>query len=774
MEKGEKSMRDTSQILAEILVDGALRVHLIGVAGSGMSGLAGLLLAMGHQVSGSDKVTTVEVERLRGLGLEFHQPQSAENVQQADLVIFSSAIRPGNPEYDEAVRLGLSMVRRADALAAVMQGKRGIIVSGMHGKTTTSSMTAHVLRTGGVRPSHYVGAEIPILGTNAHWDPEGEWFVAEGDESDGTLANYHVEHVIVLNIEEEHLDYYDDLDAILSVFSKLNRQTSGLTIYCADDPHASALCVPLERSVSYGESAQADYRLENLRMADFRSHFEVWQGDGKLGEVMLNVPGRHNASNAVAVIALASEMGVPFEKIAAGLATFSGARRRFEVKYRSNRFLVVDDYAHHPSELKATLATAKASGRQRVVTLFQPHRFTRTQALKEEFGRAFDDADLVFVSEIYPASEPPIEGVTGQLIVDAMKAHGHDGGRYLPDRREMLLEVGRLLQPGDCILTMGAGDIHELGKVLARDLARLEALQEAMGEGIVRLYEPLAKHTTIRVGGPAQYWAEPETEEGFARLVAWCHAEKVPLTVIGRGSNLLIRDGGIAGVVARPARGEFKEISYDGTTLTAGAGVKYKEVALTARSAGIAGLEWMEGIPGNVGGSLRMNAGAMGSETFRHVVSVRLVDHEGRIITRTPEEMEIHYRSVPTLRENYVLAATFRGEPGNPEEIAERLEASMTKRRTSQPRESSAGCIFKNPQPCPAGKLVEELGLKNAQEGAARVSDVHGNFIVNDGGASAEEVLTLIDRVKQRAREERGIELECEVQVIGQRDSFLL
>lgn len=751
----------------------SLRIHLIGVAGSGMSGLAGLLLSLGHDVSGSDKVNTVEVERLQGLGLKFYQPQAAQNISDADLVIFSSAIRPGNVEYDEAYRLRINMVRRADALAAVMHGKRGIVVAGMHGKTTTSSMSAHVLRQGGLKPSHYVGAEIPILGTNAHWDAEGDWFVAEGDESDGTLANYHVEHSIVLNVEEEHLDYYEDLAAIDAVFNKLMDQTRGSVFYCYDDAHAHRLCSTRPRAVSYGESEGADYRFVNLRTADFQSRFEVLRHGACLGEVLLNVPGRHNVSNALAVIALATELGVPFADIVAGLESFRGAKRRFEVKYRSHGYLVVDDYAHHPTELKATLATARAGGRKRIITLFQPHRYTRTVKLQAEFGRAFDHTDLVFISDIYPASEVPIPGVTGQTIVDAMAVHGHPGGRYLPNAEAMILEVGRALQPGDCILTLGAGNIHELGVVLARDLRTLDALAEVMKEGTVRLYEPLAKHTTMRVGGPAQFWAEPETEAGFARLVAYCHQSGIPLMVMGRGSNLLVRDAGIKGVVVHLGRGEFKQISHDGLTLSAGAGVKFKEVALTARSAGIGGLEWMEGIPGSVGGGLRMNAGAMGGETLSHVLQVRVVDQNGVISMMTPADLEIHYRSVPTFKTHYVICAKFQGEARSAEEIARRLDESMLKRRTSQPRESSAGCIFKNPVVCPAGKLVDELGLKGSRAGHARVSDVHGNFIINEGGATAADVLALINRVKAWAMEARGITLETEVQIVGAEESFL-
>jgi UDP-N-acetylmuramate--L-alanine ligase len=555
---------DTGQILADILCGGELKIHLIGVAGSGMSGIAGLLISLGHHVSGTDKVATIEVGRLKGLGLEFYSPVNPEAVAQADLVIYSSAIRQGHADYDEAIRLGKNIVRRADALAAIMNCKKGIIVAGMHGKTTTASMAAHVLRVGETHISHYVGAEIPILGTNAHWDPEGEYLVAEGDESDGTLAFYHPEHAIVLNIEEEHLDYYENLEAIEAVFNQLLSQTTGHVFYCADDEHATRLCSVHPGAISYGETLNAFYRFDDVHAKDFQSHFRVLRGGEPLGALTLNVPGRHNVSNAMGVIALATELGVPFHKIAEAMETFRGARRRFEIKYRSERYMIVDDYGHHPSEIKATLATARSTGRQRVLTMFQPHRYSRTLALKDEFGRAFHDASAVFIADVYAASEQPIEGVSGQMLVDAIKADGHDNAHYHADRKKIALELGRLIQPGDCVISLGAGNIHEQASTLARDVAMLDELNNVMGPGVLRLYEPLAKHTTMRVGGPAQFWAEPETEEGFARLVRFCTERSLPLFMMGRGSNLLIRDGGIAGVVVHLARGEFKHLEVRG------------------------------------------------------------------------------------------------------------------------------------------------------------------------------------------------------------------
>ncbi len=761
-------MKDTGQILADILVGGELKVHLIGVAGSGMSGIAGLLLSLGHQVSGSDKATTVEVARLQGLGLRFHQQHAAANMAEADLVIYSSAIRAGNVEYDEALRTGRNLVRRADALAAIMNCKKGIVICGMHGKTTTSSMAAHVLRAGGLHPSHYVGAEIPILGTNAAWDAAGEYFVAEGDESDGTLAFYHPEHAIVLNIEEEHLDYYADLAAIEAVFVQLLSQTRGKVIFCADDANAARLCSAHPGAIPYGEAYAAYYRFDDLHAKDFQSHFRVLRGGEPLGAITLNVPGRHNVSNAVGVIALATELGVPFSKIAEALESFRGARRRFEIKYRSERYMIVDDYGHHPSEIRATLATAKNTGRKRVLCMFQPHRYSRTQKLKAEFGRAFHDADVAVIADVYAASEPPIAGVSGQTIVDEMVREGHAAAHYQPDRKKLALDLGRMLEPGDCIISLGAGNIHEAGTLLAQDVALLDEIQNAMGAGHAKLYEPLARHTTMRVGGPAQFWVEPETEEGFARLVKFTSGRGIALFVMGRGSNLLVRDGGIRGVVAHLARGEFRKLEVREGRITAGVGVKQKELAYAARDAQLGGFEWCEGIPGNVGGALRMNAGAMGGETFRQVVSVRFVDARGDFHTKTPAEMDVRYRHCGTLEKNYALSATFLGSASTPAEIERRLEESTRKRRTSQPRESSAGCIFKNPEACPAGKLVDEIGLKGARVGGAKISEVHGNFIVNDSSATAADVLVLIEQVKGAALEKRGIALETEVQIVGE------
>jgi UDP-N-acetylmuramate--alanine ligase len=750
-----------------------LRVHLIGVAGSGMSGLGSLLLGLGHRVSGSDRVTSKETERLEKVGLVFSSPHTAEAVSDADVVVYSSAIKPGNAAYDEAVARGIPLLRRAEALSAIMQGKKGVVVAGTHGKTTTSALAAHVLKVGAKSPSHYVGAEIPILGTNANWDEQGEYFVAEGDESDGSLVNFHPEHAILLNVEAEHLDFYDGIDAICAVFGQFCDQTAGKVIYCGEDMNARRVCMGRDNAISYGWSDECDFFATNLSPRGAGTEFTVTSGGKELGRVRLGIPGRHNVLNALAVIAFAMEAGVSFDLIDEALTSFRGARRRFEMKRLSERVTIVDDYGHHPTEIAATIQTARSQHAGRLICLFQPHRYSRTQLLRNEFGACFAGVDELWVTDVYAASELPIPGVSGQTIVDAVLEQGEvEKVVFHPVLSTLPLAVGPKLEPGDWLITLGAGNIHEAGSRLARDLATLDQLTGVLAEpaAVIRLYEPMRRHTTMKVGGPAQFWVEPVTVEGLARLVRYCTDSGTPLRVIGRGSNLLVRDGGIPGVVVNPVKGEFGVISVEGSTITAGAGVKLKALAAAAQSAGLGDFEWMEGIPGNVGGSLRMNAGAMGWEAFDQVVSVTMVDAEGNIFTKGVEEIRYHYRNVPELAHHIAVSAVFKGTPAPDDVIASRMAASKEKRRTSQPVAASAGCIFKNPGLIGAGQLLDEMGLKDTGVGAARVSKVHGNFIVNDGSATAANVLELIARIKETALREREIELETEVQIIGQDD----
>jgi UDP-N-acetylmuramate--alanine ligase len=750
-----------------------LHIHLIGVAGSGMSGLALLLLGMGHKVSGCDRVTTSETDRMQGLGLVFSSPQTEASVQGADLVVYSSAIRPENPAYAAASKAGIPLIRRAECLAAILHTKAGIVISGTHGKTTTSSMTAHILRESGQKPSYYVGAEIPILGANARWEEDGRSMVAEGDESDGTLALYGPEHSVILNIEAEHLDFYRDLDHIKEVFRQLADQTTENIVYCAECPVAHEICASRPNAISYGwesSSEETNYTASDIRDLRGSSAFTVKKDGKPLGDIELAIPGEHNILNALAAIAVADRCGSDFALIARALSSFAGAKRRFETKYFSPAYRIVDDYGHHPTELAATLQTARSLKPDRLVVLFQPHRYTRTQALADEFGKALQAADLVFITDVYPASELPIPGISGQTLVDAMAAHGDVPAKFLPNITTAHHQVGNALEPGDLLITLGAGNVHEVGARIVTDLKILDEMRGLMPAGEIdgKLYEPMRKHTTLLVGGPAQFWLEPHSFYAFAFLVDYCRMRGLPIRVVGRGSNLLVRDGGIRGAVIHPSGGVFSELSIDAKGhVTAGVGVRLKKLASFAGAHGIGGFEWMEGIPGNVGGSLRMNAGAMGIETFDQVVRVTFLDEDGVIRTRERDEIVATYRNVQEIRRNFALQAVFKGKSDSHENIKQRWQESRDKRKESQPIAASAGCTFKNPEAIPAGRLIDSIGLKGKSVGQAAVSEAHANFIVNNGKATAGEILALIESIQKSAREERSIELETEVKIIG-------
>lgn len=748
-----------------------VRIHLIGVAGAGMSGLARMLLEMGHRVSGCDRVTSTETEKLQQAGLVFSCPHSAESVQDAEIIIYSSAIREENVALAAARQNGSLCLRRAECLAAILNNKKGVVVAGTHGKTTTSAMSAHLLREGRMRPCHYVGAEIPVLGANAHWNEDSEYLVAEGDESDGTLVNYIPEHSIILNIEAEHLDFYRDLDHIKSVFHRLCRQTRGKLIYCKNDTGAHDVCSQYPNTISYGWQ-DADYTATDMTVKRGRTLYTINYKGEPLGRVELGIPGRHNVLNSLAATALALELGCDFASVTRGLVSFAGARRRFETKYLSRQYRIVDDYGHHPTEIAATLQTAQSLKPDRLIVLFQPHRYTRTQLLRDDFGKVLQNLDKLYVADVYPASELPIPGISGQTIVDAVQENGPVDAAFLPNLPLAHHTVGNALRPGDMFITLGAGNVHEAGTKIAADLRILTEMQQECGEDInYRLYEPMSKHTTMGVGGEAQYWVEPNSFEKMQAVVNFFKDRNIPVHIIGRGSNVIVREGGIRGAVIHPCCGEFDKIELQGRNIVAGAGVKLKKLAAFAAQNGIAGFEWMDGIPGYVGGSLRMNAGAMGSDMWGVFCSAVALNEDGDIVEFEKENMKgAIYRRIPEFEHNMVMQATFRGTPDAPQAIADRMEASRTHRKTTQPLAPSAGCTFVNPEEIPAGKLIDEMGLKGFSIGGAQVSEVHANFIINKGGAKATDITELIDYIRNKAKTERGITLRTEVQVIGDRE----
>jgi len=745
------------------------RIHLIGVGGSGMSGIARILLQKGCPVSGSDLLQNNEIEKLQALGLKFQNRHHASHVKDAALVVYSSAIRCENEEYKAAQEEGIPLVRRAEALSVLMGSQKSVAVAGMHGKTTTTSMLAFVLKACHQQPSYYVGAEVPDLGASAELGM-GEQFVAEIDESDGTVTLFEPEYSIVLNIEEEHLDYYKDIRAILSAFETLGSNTQKKIFYCADDTETFLLFAKSDKAVSFGFGDVSTIRAIDVQPGQFSSTFKVMNNNCLLGSVTLNVPGRQNISNSLAVIAVALEFNLSFEKVAKALGGFCGARRRFEVKLKTNNFVVVDDYAHHPTEIKATLAAAKSGHSQRIIALFQPHRYSRTMHFRDEFAKAFSDADLLFLTDIYAASEKPVDGVTGKTIYDAVKLESGIQVDYEPNFRKLLSKVSQIAQPGDMIITLGAGNIHEVAAKIADELKTFEGIRAVTKpETKILRQEPMRKHTTMHVGGPAQFWIEPADEVDLKVILEYAASHDIPRIVVGRGSNLLVKEGGINGFVLHLGSPYFKRVEIlEGNRILTGAGARNKEVVMQLKRMNLGGFEYLAGVPGNIGGALRMNAGAMEGSTFDVVESVRFMDDRGIIYDKKKEELEVYYRNVPVFRTHIALSAVLKASVDTTEQITQRLKVMDTKRWTTQPAAPSAGCIFKNPAMCGAGKLIDELGLKDTRVGGVRVSDIHGNFIINDAKGTANDVLELIEIIKQKAKEVRGIELETEVMILGE------
>ncbi len=448
-------------------------LHFAGIGGIGMSGIAEVLLNLGYTISGSDLRLSPTTERLVGLGATVYEGHQASNVTGAKALVISSAVDESNPEVLEARRLQIPVIPRGELLAELMRLKYGIAVAGSHGKTTTTSMIATILNHAGKDPTVVVGGKVSTMGGSNARVGHSDFLLVESDESDGSFLKLAPILAVVTNIDREHLDHYASLDAVRAAFTKFINKVPfyGAAIVCIDDENVQSVLPEVRRrTVTYGRSAQADMIVHDSSCGDFHSCFELRARDRELGEFRINVPGEHNVLNATASIAIALEMHVEVELIREGLALFAGVDRRFQVKGKVDGVTVVDDYGHHPTEVRATLAAARSCGSRRVHVLFQPHRYTRTHLLMDEFGRAFMQADRVFVLDIYAASEAPIEGVTAEALVERMRQFGHKSAEYVPSLQAGAHAVALGSEDGDMIITLGAGSVSNAGELILKNL----------------------------------------------------------------------------------------------------------------------------------------------------------------------------------------------------------------------------------------------------------------------------------------------------------------
>jgi UDP-N-acetylmuramate--alanine ligase len=447
-------------------------IHFVGIGGIGMSGIAEVLLNLGYRVSGSDMRESDTTERLRKLGGDISIGHHAENVTTPHVVVISSAVKNDNVEVMAAREKQIPVIPRAEMLAELMRLKYGVAIAGAHGKTTTTSMVATVLAAGGIDPTVVIGGKLNSLGTNAKLG-QGEFLVAEADESDGSFLKLSPTVAVVTTIDAEHLDYYRDIDEIKAAFLTFINKVPfyGVSILCLDQPHIQALIPKVEkRYQTYGMSTQADYQARDLSLRALGSTFRVIYHAEDLGHFELSVPGVHNISNGLAAIAVARELDIDLEVIRKALREFSGVQRRFQIKGEAGGIIVVDDYGHHPTEVRATLAAAARGLERRVVVVFQPHRYTRTQHLLKEFFTAFNQADKLIIMDIYAAGEKPIPGISGQVLYEGIKKYGHKDVTFIPEREKIVDHLVGALRKGDLMITLGAGDVWKIGEEVVKRL----------------------------------------------------------------------------------------------------------------------------------------------------------------------------------------------------------------------------------------------------------------------------------------------------------------
>ncbi|HEX4622793.1 MAG TPA: UDP-N-acetylmuramate--L-alanine ligase, partial [Myxococcaceae bacterium] len=443
-------------------------VHFVGIGGIGMSGIAEVLLNLGYRCSGSDLKETDVTRRLVKLGATVAYGHRAENLTDVDVVVISSAVRKDNPEVVEAKLRKTPVIPRAEMLAELMRLKYSVAVAGSHGKTTTTSMVATVLAAAGLDPTAVVGGKVNVLDSNAKLG-RSDLMVVEADESDGSFLKLHPSIAVVTNIDPEHMDHWGTLDALKQGFVEFCNRVPfyGLSVLCLDHPNVQALLPYLEkRVVTYGTTHAADYRLEEVRLSGYSTAFNAFRRGEALGEFTVRMVGAHNAQNALAVIAVAEELDIPLDTVRSALAGFGGVQRRFTVRGEVNGVTVVDDYGHHPAEVRATLAGAREAFGRRVVVAFQPHRYTRTRDLLLEFATAFNDADVLFLTQIYAASEDPIPGISGRGLAEAIEQHGHRDVTFVEKRVDLPAAMLPRLKAGDIVVTLGAGDITQVGPEL--------------------------------------------------------------------------------------------------------------------------------------------------------------------------------------------------------------------------------------------------------------------------------------------------------------------
>ncbi len=775
------------------------RVHFVGIGGIGMSGLARILCRWGYEITGSDSAPSALLDELaaEGMTVGVGHTMTAE-AASADLVVATAAVRADNPEMSAAHAAGRTVIKRAALLGALADARRGVAVAGSHGKSTTSGMLVWALRALGADPTFAIGAVLdgPQGATNAA-PGSGAEMVVEADEYDRSFLRLHPDIAIITNIDYDHPDIFSTLEEYDRAFVDFvsGMRAGGTLVISADDPGCARVMgradwQPGGEVVTVGASPHVAWRIERTDEG-----VRVVGKDDVAVSLVLRVPGEHNVQNASAALAALTALGYDASAAAAALADFPGVGRRFDLKGEANGVVVIDDYAHHPREIAATLRAARERfADRRLWAVFQPHTYSRLKALLPEFAIAFGDADRVMILDIYAARETDTLGVSADNLLELLP-----GGSVLTrDPAHAAEQLAELVQPGDVVLTLGAGNITDAGPLLLDRLQAKTAPRERRGTSTQRRAAPqesfplpgrdsvkvvrdapMRLNTTWRIGGPADYLVRAGNTDDLLTTVAWARDEGMPVTVIGGGSNLLVADSGIRGVtVLARTTGERAtglievEDLGDAVRMRVAAQAPLSWTGRYAAERGWSGLDWGVGLPGTIGGATVNNAGAHGTEQIDHLQHVVILTAEGEVVEQPAAWLEAAYRhtiikAAERPRPWIVLAAIMHLPKGDPVELVRLADEHAAFRKATQPTGACAGSTFANPPGDFAGRLLEMCGLKGFAVGGAMFSPKHANWIVNDGSATAANVRELIAAAQERVFAEMGVELRREVEFLG-------
>lgn len=748
------------------------RVHIMGICGAGAAAIAWMLHLRGWKVSGCDKhVPPAMAKFFERHHIHVSHGHHTNHLAACNALVYSAAIKEDNPELIAAQKAGIPVLSRGECLAGWISVLRSVAVCGTHGKTTTSCFTTRLLQCIGQNPLWCLGGYTPRLHTNAgpiHGEcidtlQPGQIAVAEADESDGTLAHDHPAVTVITNIDIDHLDHFQNAEEIEQCFAAVVEQTREHLVVCADAPRAMRVATTFSKCpiLTYGFNESAMLRATDLKRYADSTTFTLWLHNEPIEEVHLPIPGDHNIHNALAAMAAGISLGFTPNELLKALphACSELPKRRFQwMTPQTAPVRAVIDYAHHPAEIQALLSIARLQAPKRLRIIFQPHRYSRTFKFLDEFVEALGGDHELILLPVYAASEPRSKGCDSDTLYTKMRA-AHPTQTILLARTtdEVMHYLRRTAKEGDLFLIVGAGDVEHIGQIINEEpiqpvttnpyYKELSSFFSA-DEILLCANEPLSKHTFFRTGGIVDVYAEPKSIAALTALLIYCNTHNIPIRTIGSGSNMWFSDLGLPGVLCALKGPLFESYTCDGDTVTVGAGMPGAAFLNRLEADGYTGLEFMQGIPGTVGGWIRMNAGAHQHAIWEHVVGFRAVLNDGQLRHIPAEAVTTGYRSVRGVTGMTILSATFRLTPGANTETIRATRKAYSEKRTNFSGLHTCGSLFKNAETLLAGAELDKLGAKTWRVGGAFIAPVHANVIATDVTSNASDILALMQQMR--------------------------